>query len=194
MSRNGSANCIVQTRQINSLFSWSLPSRWLNILSGHSVKENSKPCDLRFIKYYQLRRLRSFIWFLKGQTVWESKITRKNSGLGSPESRILISTLHSTNCITMGKIQPPLSFQFSSVAQSCPTLCDPMSYSTPGLPVHHQLLEFTLTHIHRVSDAIQLSHPLLSPSPPAPNSSQHQSLFQWVNSLHEVAKVLEFQL
>ena len=67
------------------------------------------------------------------------------------------------------------SVQFSSVAQSCPTLCDPMNHSTPGLPVHHQLLEFTQTHVHRVSDAIQPSHPLLSPFPPAPIPSQHQS-------------------
>ena len=86
------------------------------------------------------------------------------------------------------------SVQFSSVAQSCPTLCDPMNRSTPGLPVHHQLPEFTQTHIHRVSDAIQPSHPLSSPSPLAPSPSQHQSLFQGVNSSHEVAKVLEFQL
>ena len=85
-------------------------------------------------------------------------------------------------------------FQFSSVTQSCPTLCDPMNRSTPGLPVHHRLPEFTQTHVHRVSDAIQPSHPPLSPSPPAPNPSQHQSLFQWVSSSHEVAKVLEFQL
>ena len=85
-------------------------------------------------------------------------------------------------------------FQFSSVSQECPTLRDPMNRSTPGLPVHHQLPEFTQTHIHRVSDAIQPSHPLSSPSPAAPNPFQHQSLFQWVNSLHEVAKVLEFQL
>ena len=83
--------------------------------------------------------------------------------------------------------------QFSSVTQSCPTICDPMNHSTPGLPVHHQLPEFTQTHVHRVSDAIQPSHPLLSPSP-APNPSQHQSLFQWVNSSHEVAKLLDFQL
>ena len=82
--------------------------------------------------------------------------------------------------------------QFSSV-QSCPTLCNPMNRSMPGLSVHHQLLEFIQTHAHRVGDAIQPSHPLLSPSPPAPNPSQHQSLFQWVNSSHEVAKVLEFQ-
>ena len=71
-----------------------------------------------------------------------------------------------------------VTVQFSSVAQSCPTLCDPMNCSTPGLPVHHHLPEFTQTHIHRVGDAIQPSHPLSSPSPPAPNPSQHQSLFQ----------------
>ena len=68
--------------------------------------------------------------------------------------------------------------QFSSVAQPCMTLCDPMNHSTPGLPVHHHLPEFTQTHIYRVGDAIQPSHPLLSPSPPAPNPSQHQGLFQ----------------
>ena len=86
------------------------------------------------------------------------------------------------------------SVQFCSVAQSCLTLCDPMNPSTPGLPVHPQLPEFTQTHVHRVHDAIQPSHPLSSPSPPAPNPSQHQSLIQWINSSHEVAKVLEFQL
>jgi len=89
---------------------------------------------------------------------------------------------------------PIRSDQIRSVAHSCPTLCHPMNRSTPGLPVHHQLPEFTQTHVHRVSDAIQPSHPLSSLSPPAPNPSQHQSLFQWVNSLHEMAKVLEFQL
>ena len=85
-------------------------------------------------------------------------------------------------------------FQIRSVVQSCPTLWDPMNRSTPGLPVHHQFPEFNQTHVHRLSDAIQPSHPLSSPSPPAPNPSQHQSLFQWVNSSHEVAKGLEFQL
>ena len=84
--------------------------------------------------------------------------------------------------------------QHSSVAQSCPTLCDPMDCSMPGLPVHHQLLELTQTHVHWVGDAIQPSHPLSSPSPPAFNLSQHQGLFQWVSSLHQVAKVLQFQL
>ena len=83
--------------------------------------------------------------------------------------------------------------QFNSVTVVSDCL-RPMNCSMPGLPVHHQLLEFTQTHVHQVSDAIQLSHPLSSPSPPARNPSQHQSLFQWVNSSHELAKVLEFQL
>ena len=89
---------------------------------------------------------------------------------------------------TTREAQKSFSVQFSSVAQSCLTLCDPMNRSMPGLPVHHQLPEFTQTHVHWVGDAIQPSHPLSSPSPPAPNPSQHQSLFQWVNSSHEVAK------
>ena len=84
--------------------------------------------------------------------------------------------------------------QFSSVTQLCPTLCDPMDCSTPGLPVHHQLLEFTQTHIHWVGDAIQPFHPLSSPFPLALNPSEHQGHFQWVSSSHHVAKVLEFQL
>ena len=86
------------------------------------------------------------------------------------------------------------SVQFSSVAQSCPTLCNPMDCSMPGLPVHHQLPEFTQTHVHWVGDTIQPSHPLLSPSSPTFNFPQHQGLFQWVSSLHQVVKVLEFQL
>ena len=84
--------------------------------------------------------------------------------------------------------------QFSSVAQSCLTFWDPMNHSMPGLPVHHQLPEFTQIHTLWVGDAILPSRPLLSPSPPAPNPSQHQGLFQRVNSSHEVAKVIEFQL
>ena len=84
--------------------------------------------------------------------------------------------------------------QFSSVTQLCTTCCDPMNHSMPGLPVHHQLLEFIQTHVHWVGDAIQPSHPRSSSSPPALNLSQHQGLFKWVSSLHQVAKVLEFQL
>ena len=88
----------------------------------------------------------------------------------------------------------PPGDKFSSVAQSCPTICDPVECSLPGLPVHHQLPEFTQTHVHWVGDAIQPSHPLSHPSPPASNLSQHQGLFQWVSSSHQVAKLLEFQL
>ena len=87
-----------------------------------------------------------------------------------------------------------LKVQFSSVTHLCPTLCDPMNRSTPGLPLHHQMPETTQTHVHWVGDAIQPSHPLLSPSPPTLNLCQHQSLFKWVSSSHQVAKVLEFQL
>ena len=85
-----------------------------------------------------------------------------------------------------------VQFKFSSVTQSCLALCDPMDRSTPGLPVHHQLLEFTHTHAHWVGDAIQPSHPLSSPSPPAFSLPQHQGLFKWVCSSHQLAKVLEF--
>ena len=86
------------------------------------------------------------------------------------------------------------SVHFSSVAQSYSTLCNPKGCSMPGLPVHHQLSELAQTHVHWVRDAIQSSYPLSSPSPPAFNLSQHQGLFQWVSSFHQVAKVLEFQL
>ena len=85
-------------------------------------------------------------------------------------------------------------FQFSSVTKLCMALCHPMNHSMPGLPVHHQLLESTQTHVHWVGDAIQPSHPLSSHSPRAFSLSQHQGLFKWVSSLHQVAKVLEFQL
>ena len=84
--------------------------------------------------------------------------------------------------------------QFSSVAQSCSTLCDPMAWSKPGLHVHHQLHEFMQTHVHWVSDAIQPSHPLLPPCPLAFSFFQHQGLYKWVSYSHQVAKVLEFQL
>ena len=87
-----------------------------------------------------------------------------------------------------------LSVQFSSVTQPCPTLCDPMDCSMTGLPVHHQLPEFTQIHVHWVSDAIQPFHPLSAPSLPAFNLSSHQGLFWWVSSSHQVAKILEFQL
>ena len=108
-----------------------------------------------------------------------------------PFSRGIFWTLGSNQSLLhCRQILYHLSLQFSSVARSCPTLCDPMNRSTPGLPVYHQLPEFTQTHIHRVSDAIQPSHPPSSPSPPAPSPSQHQGLFQWVNSLHQVSSII----
>ena len=111
-------------------------------------------------------------WQIDGETVsefifWGSKIT------ADAECSHEIK-----RCLLLGRKVMTNLAQFSSVAQSCPTLCDLMNCSTPGLPVHHQLPEFTQTLIHRVGDAIQPSHPLSSPSPPAHNPSQHQSLFQ----------------
>ena len=91
-------------------------------------------------------------------------------------------------------IFPPAINQIRSVTQSCPTLCDLVDCRTPGFPVHHQEPELAQTHVHWVGDAIQPSHPLWSSLPPAFNLSQHQGLFQWVNSSQQVAKVLEFQL
>ena len=128
---------------------------------------------------------------------YSSNIDKSSSGwqMKKQQSRQQVSITYSIDMGTPELSKSQLnSLQSSSVAQSCPTLCDAMNHSMPGLPVHHQLLEFTQTHVHWVDDAIQPSYPLASPSPPAPNPSQHQGLFQWVNSLHEVAKVLEFQL
>ena len=142
------------------------------------------------------------IWKVHGgETVWEGLVNQRSCFLQFSAQY----QLHRTLWPPTGIVWPydflyfPLPFffmnlQIRSVAQLCPTPCDPMNRSTPGLPVPHQLLEFSQTHVHRVSDAIQPSHPLLAPSPPAPNPSQHHSLFQSVNSSHEVAKVLEFQL
>ena len=104
------------------------------------------------------------------------------------KAECIILTLAFVHCLA-GKF-----VHFSSVAQSCLILCNLMDCSTPGFPVHHQLPELAQTHVHLVGDAMKPSHPLLSPSRPAFNLSQHQGLFQWVSSLHQVAKVLEFQL
>ena len=93
----------------------------------------------------------------------------------------------------ISSVTVPLNILFSSVAQSCPAICDPMDCSMPGLPVQHQLPELAQTHVYRVGDAIQPSHPLSSPFPPAFNLSQHQGLIKWVSSSHQVATVLELQ-
>ena len=108
--------------------------------------------------------------------------------------KIVINVMTTLKKKKEDKKQTIISVQFSSVTQSRPTLCNPMDCSTPGFPVHHQLPEFTQTHIHQVGNAIQPSHPLSSPSPSDLNLSQHQGLFKWVSSLHQVAKLLELQL
>ena len=123
---------------------------------------------------------------------WDcAKKTQRTVWIQLPPAKVGVTW---TSVMVISGVDEIHSVQFSSITQSCPTLCNPMNRSTPGLPVRHQLPEFTQIYIHWVSDAIQPSHPLSSPSPPAPDPSQHQSLFQWVNSSHEVAKVLEFQL
>ena len=109
------------------------------------------------------------------------KSLQGSNGETDIENRLMDMGLGKKRVKCMRRVTWKLTFssvQFSSVAQSCPTPCDPMNCISPGLPVHHHLPEFTQSHIHRVSDAIQPSHPLSSPSPPALNPSQHQSLFQ----------------
>ena len=108
-------------------------------------------------------------------------------------NRVLLSHKKEWNSVICSNMNGLQFSSFQSLSR-VRLFCDPMNCSTLGLPVHHQLPEFTQTHVHRVSDSIQPSHPLSSPFPPAPNPSQHQSLFQWVSSSHQVAKVLEFQL
>ena len=114
-------------------------------------------------------------------------------GLSVPHHLPKFAQVH-VHCMDYDTIQMVRSDQIRSVTQSCLTLCDPMDCSMPGLPVHHQLLKLTQTHVHYTGDALQPPHPLLSPSPPSFNLSQHQGLSPWVGSSHQVAKVLEFQL
>ena len=133
-------------------------------------------------------RHRTDCWLSRGRGGWEGR----TGSLGLADGNAHIYRMDKQG--STGEHRKLYSNQFSSAAQSCPTLCDPMDCSTPGLPVHHHLPELTQTHVHQVGDAIQPSHPLSSPSPPAPNPSQHQGLFQWVSSLHQVAKGLELQL
>ena len=159
----------------------------------------STTMEITCIKYLgtilprQTGRLHFFIAVVsKLWSTWESPRDLTKTQIMGPSPKLLIQEVGGRLRICISSNFS--SVQFSSVAQSCLTLYNPMNCSTPGLPVHHHLLEFTQTHVHRVSDAIQPSHPLSSPSPPALNPSQHQSVFQWVNSSHEVVKVLEFQL
>ena len=130
------------------------------------------------------------VWFMVSTQIFMEK------NLNSSHSNFQMSIfIHHFNQTVFWELERVChNFQISSVAQLYPTLCDLMDCSMPGLPVYRQLLESTQTHVHRVSDAIQPSHPLSSLSPPAFNLSQHQGLFQWVSSSHQVDKVLEFQL
>ena len=153
-------------------------------------------------------RLRDLWDHIKGTNIWITMVQEeeKKKGYEKNFEEILVEFFPSMEKEMVDQVQEEqrvpyrinqrgnMWVQFSSVSQSCPTLCDSMNCSTTGLPVHHQHSEFTQTHVLRVSDAIQPSHLPSSPSLPAHNPSQHQSLFQWVNTLHEVAKVLEFQL
>ena len=128
-------------------------------------------------------------------SVWKNKGSEALEWRRGNQRKECLTQRLECRCSCTKRVMELVQFRsVGSVAQSCPTLCDPMDSSTSGLPVHHQLPESTQTHVHWVGDAIQPSHPLSSPSPPALNLSQHQGLFQWVNSSHQVAKVLEFQL
>ena len=138
-------------------------------------------------RHKQMERYSMFLG-RKNQYCENDSTTKHNLQIHCDPYQITSGTFHRTRTKNF------TIFQFSSVTQSCLTLCDPMYCSTPGLPVLHQLLEFTQIHVLWVSDAIQPSHPLSSPSHPAFNLSQHRGLFKWVSSSHQVAKILEFQL
>ena len=131
---------------------------------------------------------------LNGGTVSIMLSDHTRNGGGSYFCQSTVDSKQQFYCCKLLKYGVFPGVQFTSLTQTCPTLCDPMNHSMPGLAVHHQLLESTQTRVHWVSDAVQPSHPLLSPSPPALNLSYNQGLFQWVSSSHQMAKVLEFQL
>ena len=131
---------------------------------------------------------------VKISNVWDNKVLCITLKIFSPYN-ISIGQPRLIQHSIISPLQPLfIPIQFNSAAQSCPTLCNLIDFSTPGFPFHHQLLEVTQIHVHWVGDAIQPSHPLSSPSSPMFNLSQHQGLFKWVSSLHEGTKVLEFQL
>ena len=153
--------------------------QWLHIqLPWRAVKMMSPP-DIQTYLVWKWPSIRSFRWFPEDVNV-QPKLRTSEGDLWAPSSGYSIKDM----------LDLAQNIQFSSVTQSCLTLCDPMNCSTPGFFVH-QLLELAQTHVHWVGDGIQSSHPLPSPSPPAFNLSRHQCLFQWVSFLHQVDKVLE---
>ena len=161
---------------VNLLFPW-----WFWFLSTFCSKYSSRAPFSAQISYFTWCSIKGTIIGCISEE--KKKVSSGHSKRQCPPVLKRLSLIIDNTCL-----------QFRSVAQLCPTLCDPMNCSIPGLPVHHQLPEPTQTHVPWVGDAIQPSHPLSSPSPPALNLSQSQGLFQWVSSSHQVAKVLEFQL
>ena len=154
--------------------SWKRPCCWERLKAGGEGEDRG--WDGWTVSLMQW----TWVWISSGSWWWTGRPGILQS-MGSQRVRHNWATELNWTEKTLKKV----FIQFSSVAQSCPTLCDPMYRSTPGLPVHHQLPKFTQTPVHRVTDAIHPSHPRSSPSAPAPNPSLHQSLFQWVNSSHE---------
>ena len=164
--------------RMNSLDLVAVQGTLNSLLQNHGSKESILHCSVFFIvqlshSYMTIGKsiaLTRWTFVCKVMSLLFHMLSTLVTGLCPRSKHLLISWLQSPSAMILDEIR--------SVAQSCPTLCDPMNCSTPGLLIHHQLPEFTQTHVHRVGDAIQLSHPLSSPSPPAPNPSQHQRLFQ----------------
>ena len=168
------------------------------IILSKSKRERQIPYDIIYI-WNQNHDTNELLWNRKRLTDIENRlVVAKRAGGGSSwESGVSrckpLFTEWINKVLLYSTVNYIQSVQFSSVTQSCPILCDPMNRSTSGLPVHQQPPEFTQTHVHWVSDAIQPSHLLSSPSSPTFSLSQHQGLFKWVSSSHQVPKVLEFQ-
>ena len=206
---------------MTSILRW-LPTKWRRLIEGdgltlaeaaevdkYMVKEQGlcgdRKCESRerpvwnslsMRKWLSVQKSSLVVWLTSGihKRLWTCLGWERMKKYTLNTRDIVAHPVHpeASKCVSM-PIHPFFS-QFSSVTQSCLTLCNPMDRSTPGLSVHHQFPEFIQTHVHWVGDAIQPSHPLSSRSPPAFNLSQHKGLFRWVSCLHQVAKVLEFQL
>ena len=178
----------VESKRYNKLVNIT-KKKWWMVKVAQSCPTLCDPMDCSLLGSSSVGFSRQEIHIYREQT--SGYLWGEGSGKGQYGGRGLRSTNYYTVYIISQKKKKSV---FSSVTQSCPTLCDPMDCSTSGFLVHHQHPELTQTHVHQVSDAIQPSHPLSSPCPPVFNLSQHQGLFRWVSSSHQVAKVLEFQL
>ena len=191
-----------------TLFVWSHIKEWIQF--SHSIMSNSlQPHDCSMpdfpVHHHLLEPAQTHVHLVvdviqlshllscPSPPVFKSEVLKILLGALSRHVELIFQGLYS-KVFFLGCFVLSYSVQFSSVTQSCPTIWDPMNCSMPGLPIHHQLPESTQTHVYWVGDAIQPSHPLSSPSPPALNLCQHQGFFKWVSSSHQVAKVVEFQL